>query len=179
MTQSGRAASQDELLVRAVNAVNRGELSDAHVLAELVLADDKDNLDASTLLSTESQPAGEVRRLTVMFCDLVGSTSLSGRLDPELYRGLLNRYRRLAAEIATERHGGFVTGFQGDGMLALFGYPTVRGNDTERGVVAALEIAAEVQALSGQLADTIGEPLAVRAALHRGLMYIDPEQEDV
>jgi class 3 adenylate cyclase len=179
MTQSGRAASQDELLVRAVNAVNRGELSDAHVLAELVLADDKDNLDASTLLSTESQPAGEVRRLTVMFCDLVGSTSLSGRLDPELYRGLLNRYRRLAAEIATERHGGFVTGFQGDGMLALFGYPTVRGNDTERGVVAALEIAAEVQALSGQLADSIGEPLAVRAALHRGLLYIDPEQRDV
>jgi class 3 adenylate cyclase/tetratricopeptide (TPR) repeat protein len=179
MSQSERAAKQDELLVRAVEAVNRGELKDAHVLAELVLADDGDNLDAGTLLATESQPAGEVRRLTVMFCDLVGSTSLSGRLDPELYRSVLNRYRRLAAEIAVERHGGFVTGFQGDGMLALFGYPTVRGHDTERGVIAALEIAAEVRALSDQIAQMIGEPLAVRAALHRGLLYIDPEQEDV
>jgi class 3 adenylate cyclase/tetratricopeptide (TPR) repeat protein len=179
MNQEERAATQDELLIRAVDAVNRGELKDAHVLAELVLANDGDNLDAGTLLATESQPAGEVRRLTVMFCDLVGSTSLSGRLDPELYRGLLSRYRRLAAEIAVERHGGFVTGFQGDGMLALFGYPTVRGHDTERGVIAALEIAAEVKELSDQIAHTIGEPLAVRAALHRGLLYIDPEQEDV
>jgi len=179
MSQGERAAKQDELLVRAAEAVNRGELKDAHVLAGLVLADDQDNLDASTLLATESQPAGEVRRLTVMFCDLVGSTSLSGRLDPELYRSVLSRYRRLAAEIAVDRHGGFVTGFQGDGMLALFGYPTMRGRDTERGVIAALEIVAEVAALSDQIAELIGEPLAVRAALHRGLLYIDPDQEDV
>ena len=179
MSQDERAAKQDELLVRAVDAVNRGELTDAHVLAELVLANDGGNLDAETLLATESQPAGEVRRLTVMFCDLVGSTEMSGRLDPELYRSLLSRYRRLATEIAVERHGGFVTGFQGDGMLALFGYPTVRGHDTERGVTAALEIAAEMRVLSDQIAQTIGEPLAVRAALHRGLLYIDPEQEDV
>jgi len=174
-----RAAAQDELLVRAVEAVNRGDLKDAHALAERVLADHHENLDARTLLETEGQPTAEVRRITVMFCDLVGSTSMSGRVDPELYRGLLNRYRKLASSIVIERHGGFVSGFKGDGMLALFGYPTVRGNDTERGVMAALEIAAEVRALSDQIADTIGERLAVRAALHRGLLYIDPEQRDV
>ncbi|MFL6088582.1 MAG: ATP-binding protein [Aeromicrobium sp.] len=173
------AAAQDELLVRAAEAVNRGELTEAHVLAGLVLSNDGDNLDAGALLATESQPAGEVRRLTVMFCDLVGSTTLSSRLDPELYRGVLHRYRRLASAIAVERHGGFVTGFQGDGMLALFGYPIVRGNDTERGVIAALEIAAEVAELSDHIAPMIGEPLAVRAVLHRGLLYIDPEQDDV
>lgn len=176
---AARAASHDELLVRAVEAVNRGDLKDAHALAEQVLAGDQGNLDASTLLATESQPTGEVRRLTVMFCDLVGSTSLSGRLDPELYRSLLSRYRKLATAIVEERHGGCVTGFKGDGMLALFGYPTVHGNDTERGVMAGLEIAAAIQSLSGQIADTIGEPLAVRAALHRGLLYIDPEENDV
>lgn len=174
-----RAAAQDILLVRAVEAVNRGDLKDAHALAEQVLADDTGNLDASTLLATESQPTAEVRRITVMFCDLVGSTSLSGRLDPELYHGLLMRYHKLATAIVAERHGGSVSGFKGDGMLALFGYPTVHGNDTERGVIAGLEIAEEVQKLSDQIADTIGEPLAVRAALHRGLLYIDPEQNDV
>jgi class 3 adenylate cyclase len=173
------AAAQDELLVRAVEAVNRGDLKDAHALAEQVLADDTGNLDASTLLATESQPTAEVRRITVMFCDLVGSTSLSGRLDPELYHGILIRYRKLATAIVAEHHGGFVSGFKGDGMLALFGYPVVHGNDTERGVIAGLEIAQEVQTLSDQVADTIGSPLAVRAALHRGLLYIDPEQDDV
>ncbi|MCW2786552.1 MAG: adenylate/guanylate cyclase family protein, partial [Marmoricola sp.] len=85
------AAAQDELLVRAVEAVNRGDLKDAHALAKQVLADDEANLDASTLLATEGQPTAEVRRLTVLFCDLVGSTDLSGRLDPELYRGLISR----------------------------------------------------------------------------------------
>ncbi|HJR90038.1 MAG TPA: adenylate/guanylate cyclase domain-containing protein [Aeromicrobium sp.] len=174
-----RAAAQDALLVRAVEAVNRGDLEDAHTLAEQVLASDQESLDARTLLATEGQPTAEVRRITVMFCDLVGSTSLSGRLDPELYHSVLVRYRKLATSIVTDRHGGFVSGFKGDGMLALFGYPTVRGNDTERGVLAALEIATEVEAFSNQIAQTIGEQLAVRAALHRGLLYLDPEQEDV
>ncbi|MCW2786935.1 MAG: adenylate/guanylate cyclase protein [Marmoricola sp.] len=170
------AEVRDDLLTRAVAAVNRGDLKDAHALAKRVLADDGGNLDASTLLATESQPTGEVRRLTVLFCDLVGSTDLSGRLDPELYRGLISRYRKLVLPIVTERHGGVIADLVGDGMLALFGFPTIHGDDTERGVIAALEIAAEVEALSGQIAQAIGEPLAVRAALHRGLMYVDSEQ---
>lgn len=170
------AAAQDELLTRAVEAVNRGDLKGARALAEQVLADDAGNLDASALLAAEGQPSGEVRRLTVMFCDLVGSTSLSDRLDPELYRGLISRYRKLVTSIVVERHGGVIADFIGDGMLALFGFPTVHGNDTERGVIAGLEIAAEVQALSVKVEHLVGEPLAVRAALHRGLMYVDSEQ---
>jgi len=173
-----RAATHDDLLLRAVAAVNRGDLKNAHALAEQVLADDSGNLDARTLLATESQPTAEVRRMTVMFCDLVGSTSLSSRINPELYRGLISRYHKLAAAVI-DRQGGFVLGSKGDGVLALFGYPTVHENDTERGVIAGLEIASEVQALSDQIADTIGEPLAVRAALHRGLLYVDPEAHDV
>ncbi|MCX6397948.1 MAG: AAA family ATPase [Propionibacteriales bacterium] len=180
MTQSNvgaeLAAVQDELLVRAVEAVNRGDLTNAHALAEQVLAADEGNLDATKVLATESQPTAEVRRITVMFCDLVGSTSLSDRLDPELYRGLISRYRKLAVAIITERHGGVIADLVGDGILALFGFPTVHGHDTERGVIAALEIAAEVEALSAQISESIGETLAVRAALHRGLMYVDSEQ---
>lgn len=164
--------------MRAVEAVNRGDLKNAHALAEQVLADDSGNVDARTLLGTESKPAAEVRRITVMFCDLVGSTSLSGRIDPELYGGLISRYHQVAATVV-DRQGGFVVGSKGDGVLALFGYPTVHDNDTEHGVIAALDIVGEVEALSEQIADTIGEPLAVRAALHRGLLYVDPEAHDV
>jgi class 3 adenylate cyclase/tetratricopeptide (TPR) repeat protein len=178
-SNSGPAAVQDELLARAVEAVNRGDLKNAHALAEQVLEHDSGNLDARTLLSTESQSSAEMRRIAVMFCDLVGSTSLSSRLDPELYRGLISRYHKLVASVVVERQGGFVVGSKGDGVLALFGYPTVHENDTERGVLACLEIVSEVQALSDQIADTIGEPLAVRAALHRGLLYVDPEAHDV
>lgn len=170
------AEALDALLVRASEAVNRGDLKHAHALAEQVLVGDEGNLDATKLLATESQPSAEVRRITVLFCDLVGSTSLSGQLDPELYRGLISRYRKLVVPIVTERHGGVIADFVGDGMLALFGYPTVHGDDTERGVIAALEIADGVQALSDQVAKAIGQPLSVRAALHRGLMYVDSEQ---
>jgi class 3 adenylate cyclase len=173
-----RAAAQDELLLRAVDAVNRGDVRNAHALAEQVLASDEGNLDARALLAAEGQPSAQVRRITVMFCDLVGSTSLSERLDLELYRGLISRYHKIVSGIVAG-HGGFVVGSKGDGVLALFGHPTVHGNDTEHGVIAGLEIVVEVQALSAQIAQSIGEPLSVRVALHRGLLYIDPEKNDV
>jgi class 3 adenylate cyclase len=174
-----RAKNHDDLLLRAAEAVNAGQLSMARQLAAQVLAEDAENLDASTLVATESQPAGEVRRLTVMFCDLVGSTALSERLDPELYRSVLSRYRRLATEIIEQRHGGHVASIKGDGILALFGYPAVHDNDTERGVQAGLDVAAAVAELSESTERSIGEPLAVRAAVHRGLLYIDPDEDDV
>src|SRR5579864_1274513 len=84
---------------------------------------------------TASQPAlhdtAERRQLTVMFCDLVGSTALSTRLDPEDLRGIINAYHRCATEIV-ERHGGFVAKYMGDGVLAYFGYPRAHEHDAER-----------------------------------------------
>ena len=81
----------------------------------------------ATLQSTaETEPkanvAAERRQLTVMFCDLVGSTALSARLDPEDLRGIIGAYHRCCTELV-ERNGGFVAKYMGDGVLAYFGYP--------------------------------------------------------
>jgi class 3 adenylate cyclase len=66
--------------------------------------------------------SAERRQLTVMFCDLVGSTALSARLDPEDLRGVITAYHRCCTELV-ERNGGFVAKYMGDGVLAYFGYP--------------------------------------------------------
>src|SRR6201998_2010399 len=73
----------------------------------------------------------ERRQLTVMFCDLVGSTPLSARLDPEDLRGIIGAYHRCVAEIA-QSFGGFVARYMGDGALVYFGYPQAHEDDAER-----------------------------------------------
>src|SRR5271155_4105831 len=77
----------------------------------------------------------ERRQLTVMFCDLVGSTALSTRLDPEDLRGGIGAYHRCCAE-AIEHNGGFVAKYMGDGVLAYFGYPRADEHDAESAVRA-------------------------------------------
>jgi class 3 adenylate cyclase len=81
----------------------------------------------------------ERRQLTVMFCDLVGSTALSGRLDPEDLRGIIGAYHRCCTGLI-ERNGGFVTKYMGDGVLAYFGYPQAHEHDAERAVRAGLDL---------------------------------------
>jgi len=83
--------------------------------------------------------AGERRYLTVMFCDLVGSTGLSAQLDAEEWRDLVRSYLDAASDAVTEM-GGFVAKKLGDGLMALFGYPAAQENDAERAVRAALSI---------------------------------------
>ena len=90
----------------------------------------------------------ERRLITVMFCDLADSTSLSTRLDPEDYRDLIGAYHAAAAgEI--ERYGGFVAKFMGDGVLAYFGYPAAHEDDAEHAVRAGLGVVASVESLKG------------------------------
>src|ERR1700723_2703321 len=79
---------------------------------------------------------GERRQLTVMFCDLVGSTALSERLDPEELRSLLHAYRTLCGEVIA-RYDGFVARYVGDGILTYFGWPTAHEEDAERAARAA------------------------------------------
>src|SRR5262244_3466039 len=81
--------------------------------------------------------SAERRQLTVMFCDLVGSTALSSRLDPEDLRGIIGAYHRCCRELV-ERNGGFVAKYMGDGVLAYFGYPQAHEHDAERSVRAGL-----------------------------------------
>jgi class 3 adenylate cyclase len=82
--------------------------------------------------------SAERRQLTVMFCDLVGSTALSSRLDPEDLREVIATYHRAVAEIVT-RLDGFVSRYMGDGVLVYFGYPQAHEDDAERTVRAGLD----------------------------------------
>jgi class 3 adenylate cyclase/tetratricopeptide (TPR) repeat protein len=82
---------------------------------------------------------GERRHLTVLFCDLVGSTEIASRLDPEEWREIVADYHRAAAQ-ATERFGGHVAHYLGDGVMAYFGWPEAHDNDAERAARAGLAI---------------------------------------
>ena len=77
---------------------------------------------APVAIQPTQRDEAERRQLTVMFCDLVGSTALSARLDPEDLRGIIGAYHRCCTELI-ERNGGFVAKYMGDGVLAYFGYP--------------------------------------------------------
>lgn len=117
----------------------------------------------------------EERRLTLLYCDLVGSTELSGRLEPEAYRDVLRRYRALCREVIEARFGGHVVHEKGDGALSAFGFPVAHENDAERAVRAGLAL---VRAVRGLGADC-GEPLAVRVGVHKGPVLIELADDDV
>jgi class 3 adenylate cyclase/tetratricopeptide (TPR) repeat protein len=114
-------------------------------------------------------PASEAerRQLTVMFCDLVGSTALSARLDPEDLRAVIGAYHRVAAAVV-ERSGGFVAKYMGDGVLAYFGYPRADEHDAERAVRAGLALAEAVAGLD----TAAGAPLQVRVGIATGLVVV-------
>ena len=100
-----------------------------------------------TVTPTEPKPqdAAERRQVTVMFSDLVGSTALSARMDPEDLREVISAYQKCVAE-TVERFGGFVAKYMGDGVLVYFGYPQAHEDDAERAVRAGLGLVAAVGA---------------------------------
>src|SRR6516164_59814 len=110
---------------------------------------------------------GERRHLTVMICDLVGSTALSSQLDPEDMNALLDAYHAACARIMLA-YDGFVGDFRGDGILAYFGYPRAHEDDAERTVRAGLDIITAVARLETRAA----QPLAVRIGIATGLVVV-------
>src|SRR5215471_14311165 len=102
-----------------------------------------------------------------MFCDLVGSTALSGRLDPEDLRGIIGSYHRCCTELIGG-NGGFVAKYMGDGVLAYFGYPHAHEHDAERAVRAGLSLVDAVP----ELATHAGSPLRVRVGIATGLVVV-------
>ena len=124
---------------------------------------------AATETATEpvSRDDAERRHLTVMICDLVGSTALSARLDPEDMRVVTDAYHAACARI-TRTYDGFLAEFRGDGILAYFGYPIAHEDDAERTVRAGLDIIAAVARLETRAA----EPLAVRIGIATGVVVI-------
>jgi class 3 adenylate cyclase len=116
-----------------------------------------------------ARPGPERRQLTVMFCDLVGSTALSGQLDPEDLREVLRAYLETCTEVIA-RFGGNIEKFLGDGTLVCFGYPQAHDDDPQRAVRAGLMIVESIARLNTRLAQSWGVQLAVRLGIHTGLV---------
>ena len=115
--------------------------------------------------SASPEDRAERRQVTVMFSDLVGSTALSARMDPEDLREVISAYQKCVAE-TVQRFGGFVAKYMGDGVLIYFGYPQAHENDAERAVRAGLELVAAV----GQL--RTHAPLQTRVGIATGLVVV-------
>jgi class 3 adenylate cyclase len=125
---------------------------------------------ASPSVESRIQEA-ERRQLTVMFCDLVGSTSLSGELDPEDLREVVRAYQSTCTEVI-HRYDGYVAQLLGDGLLVYFGYPQAHEDDAQRGVRAGLGMVEAVGQLNMRLAQERGMSLAVRLGVHTGLVVV-------
>src|SRR5207342_1009711 len=107
----------------------------------------------------------ERRQVTVMFSDLVGSTALSARMDPEDLREVISAYQKCVAQVG-QRFGGFVAKYMGDGVLVYFGYPKAHEDDAERAVRAGLELVAAVGGLKPSA------PLQTRVGIATGLVVV-------
>jgi len=142
----------------------------------LVLGDRRRLLRAITALGTNTaasvpdagepvSPSGERRQLTVMFCDLVGSTALAERLDPEELRDLMQAYQR-ACRGVVEKYDGHVAQYLGDGLMVYFGWPKAHEDDVVRAIRAGLEITEAVSKLASST------PLRTRVGIHTGLVVV-------
>ena len=127
-------------------------------------------------ISVSVEAAGERRYLTVMFCDLVGSTGISAQLDAEEWRDLVGAYLDAASAAVTEM-GGHVAKKLGDGLMSLFGYPVAHENDAERAVRAALAIQRALAELNRKNAGSGKPVLAARIGLETGPVVVDAAGE--
>jgi class 3 adenylate cyclase len=121
--------------------------------------------------SFESGYKGERRNLTVMLCDLVGSTALSQQLDPEELRDVMSTYREACGR-AINRFDGYVAQYLGDGLLAYFSYPAAHEDDAERAVRAGLGAIEELQALNDRNRQTGSVEMQIRVGIHTGLVVV-------
>ena len=132
---------------------------------------------SSTSINTRAPPAGfnssphrteaERRQLTMLFCDLVGSTALAVRLDPEDLSAVIRRFQVTSTGVITS-YSGYVAKFMGDGLLAYFGYPVTHEDEAENAVRAGLDLVAKV----GRLLLPSGEALQVRVGVATGLVVL-------
>jgi SAM domain (Sterile alpha motif)/Adenylate and Guanylate cyclase catalytic domain len=115
------------------------------------------------LIGPKAHDAAERRQVTVMFSDLVGSTALSARMDPEDLREVISAYQKCVAE-TVQRFGGFVAKYMGDGVLVYFGYPQAHEDDAERAVQVGLALIQAVGTLKSSA------PLQARVGIATGLV---------
>jgi class 3 adenylate cyclase/predicted ATPase len=125
----------------------------------------------SALLGPPTPLEAERRQLTVLFCDLVDSTTLASQLDPEEYRDVVRAYQTACTEVI-RRYDGHIAQLLGDGLLVYFGYPQAHEDDAHRAVRTALGILAAMDDLHTRLPHGTGRTLAVRLGIHTGLVVI-------
>ena len=146
-------------------------LGDRHKMLRAIAHLDPDKSAGLVTVAAAAPPqpshldAAERRQVTVMFSDLVGSTALSARMDPEDLREVISAYQRCVTE-TVRRFGGFVANYMGDGVLVYFGYPRAHEEDVERAVRAGLELVAAVRGLKTHVA------LQARVGIATGLVVI-------
>jgi class 3 adenylate cyclase/tetratricopeptide (TPR) repeat protein len=171
-----RLARLLDRLLRAASAfLAAGDLELARTTAEEVRAVDPDNRGAAALLrqvkARQLGPMGERALVTLLFSDLVGSTLLSERVEPEQLRDLFSFYRATAKD-AVGRYSGQVMQYSGDGILAGFGYPTAHEDDARRAVLAGLDLVVAMQDARAELDRRFGVAPAVRVGLHTGRVVV-------
>src|SRR6266849_6517323 len=130
-------------------------------------------LDVTELIRVEAEQrdtdlTGERRHLTVLFCDLVGSTEIAAQLDPEEWRAIVADYHRAVGQ-AVERFGGYVSQYLGDGVMAFFGWPEAHDNDAERAARAGLAILDTISKLNEQ---TARPKLSARIGIDSGAVVV-------
>ena len=144
---------------------HRRKLLDAIAVLRAYASAKAPTAEAPPTLPKSPQDTAERRQVTVMFSDLVGSTALSARMDPEDLREVISTYQKCVAD-TVNRFGGFVAKYMGDGVLVYFGYPQAHEDDAERAVRAGLELVAAVDALK------IGASLQTRVGIATGLVVV-------
>ncbi|MBV8402174.1 MAG: AAA family ATPase, partial [Acetobacteraceae bacterium] len=144
---------------------HRRKLLDAIAALQTAASGKVASTEAATAIDRSPKDDAERRQVSVMFSDLVGSTALSARMDPEDLRGVISAYQKCVTE-TVRRFGGFVAKYMGDGVLVYFGYPQAHEDDAERAVRAGLELIGAVNSINSNL------PLQTRLGIATGLVVV-------
>src|SRR5712691_3206878 len=128
-------------------------------------------MPVSPAATRREAPEAERRQLTVLFCDLVDSTALAARLDPEELREVVRAYQEVCAKVVA-RFEGHIAQYLGDGLLVYFGYPLAHEDDAQRAVRAGLGLVEAVGQLNTRLGQEQGVHVAVRLGVHTGLVVV-------
>jgi len=168
------------MVASRARAVLRIDPENSDALSYLAIAERDQGLSPVTPAPTDTASAeppsstvvvadAERRQLTVMFCDLQGSTALSQELDPEELRDVIRSYQEVCAA-AVSRFDGHIAKYLGDGLLVYFGYPQAHEDDPQRAVRAGLDILQNMDGLNTRLREEKALELAVRIGVHTGLV---------
>ncbi len=176
MSEYAQRFAENGISVAALGHLTDQDLKDMGVLLghrRIMLAAIQE-LASDSSATTKTAATGDIgkapdtaerRQVTVMFSDLVGSTALSARMDPEDLREVISAYQKCVAE-TVQRFGGFVAKYMGDGVLVYFGYPQAHEDDAERAVRAGLELIAAVGALKAPVT------LQMRVGIATGMVVV-------